>query len=184
MEVRDPHRQRRSLAIACVVAAVLQLALAPQISLFGGAFNFMLVFALCMSLGNEIGAAVLIGFFSGLFYDMTSAAPVGLMSLLLTIGCFSLATVSRGISSNVSTESMRLISAAILVINVLNGLVLFFMGVEGGFISAVFVHGLASTALDILASIPFLVLVGASEPKKGFTARTKGTRFKNYKSLK
>lgn len=184
MEVRDPHRQRRSLVIACVVAAVLQLALAPQISLFGGAFNFMLVFALCMSLGNEVGTAVLIGFFSGLFYDMTSAAPVGLMSLLLTIGCFSLATVSRGISSNVSTDSMRLIAVAILAINVINGVALLLMGVEGGFVSAVLVHGLASTVLDVLASLPFLVLVGASEPKKGFTARAKGTRFKNYKSLK
>lgn len=184
MEVRDPHRQRRSLAIACAVAAALQLALAPQISLFGGAFNFMLVFALCMSLGIEIGTAVLIGFFSGLFYDMTSAAPVGLMSLLLTIGCFLLATVSRGISSNVTTDSMRLIAAAILAINVANGVVLLLMGVEGGFVSAVLVHGLASTVLDVLASLPFLVLVGASEPKKGFSARAKGTRFKNYKSLK
>ena len=176
MEVRDPHRQRRSLAIACAVAAVLQLALAPQISLFGGAFN--------LSMGNEIGSAVLIGFFSGLFYDMTSAAPVGLMSLLLTIGCFSLATVSRGVSGNVSTDSMRLIAAAILAINVVNGVVLFFMGVEGGFVSAVLVHGLACTVLDTIAALPFLVLVGASEPKKGFSARTKGTRFKNYKSLK
>ena len=184
MEVRDPHRQRRSLAIACAVAAVLQLALAPQISLFGGAFNFMLVFALCMSMGNEIGSAVLIGFFSGLFYDMTSAAPVGLMSLLLTIGCFSLATVSRGVSGNVSTDSMRLIAAAILAINVVNGVVLFFMDVEGGFVSAVLVHGLACTVLDTIAALPFLVLVGASEPKKGFSVRTKGTRFKNYKSLK
>ena len=180
MEVRDPHRQRRSLAIACAVAAVLQLALAPQISLFGGAFNFMLVFALCMSMGNEIGSA----FFSGLFYDMTSAAPVGLMSLLLTIGCFSLATVSHGVSGNVSTDTMRLIAVAILAINVVNGVVLFFMGVEGGFVSAVLVHGLASTVLDTIAALPFLVLVGASEPKKGFSARTKGTRFKNYKSLK
>jgi len=184
LEVRDPHRQRRSLAIACAVAAVLQLALAPQFSLFGGAFNFMLVFALCMSMGNEIGSAVLIGFFSGLFYDMTSAAPVGLMSLLLTIGCFSLATVSRGVSGNVSTDTMRLIAVAILAINVVNGVVLFFMGVEGGFVSAVLVHGLACTVLDTIAALPFLVLVGASEPKKGFSARTKGTRFKNYKSLK
>lgn len=184
MEVRDPHRQRRSLAIACAVAAVLQLALAPQISVFGGAINFMLVFALCMSLGNEIGSAVLIGFFSGLFYDMTSAAPVGLMSLLLTVGCFSLATVSRGIAGNMSAESIRLLAAAVLVVNVVNGAVLFFMGIEGGFVSAVFVHGLASAVLDIAVSLPFLMLVGASEPKKGFSAKPKGTRFKNYKSLK
>ena len=38
--------KRGFVAVAAVVAAVLQVALAPQISILGGRFNFMLAFAL------------------------------------------------------------------------------------------------------------------------------------------
>ena len=68
--------------ILAVVAAVLQVALAPQISILGGRFNFMLAFALAIALRGDGAQAVYAGFFSGLFYDLTATVPIGLMALL------------------------------------------------------------------------------------------------------
>ena len=79
--------------ILAVVAAVLQVALAPQISILGGRFNFMLAFALAIALRGDGAQAVYAGFFSGLFYDLTATVPVGLMALLTMLASFALSSI-------------------------------------------------------------------------------------------
>lgn len=184
MEVRDPARARRTVLVVCAVAAVLQLAIAPQVSLFGGRFNFMVVLALTMALACDIRSAVLAGFFAGLFFDFTSSVPVGLMSLLLTLACFFLSMVSHGMGGGFSSNTLRLVGVAAFGVNLAYGFALFLLGIESSLVSALLVHGVASSVLDILAAIPFLVFGSSTESKKGFTARSKGKRFKPYNCLK
>lgn len=184
MEVRDPARARRMVVVVCLVAAVLQLALAPQLSLFGGRFNFMVVLALTMAPACDIKSAVLAGFFSGLFFDLTATVPVGLMPLLLTVACFVLSMISHGMGGGFSATSMRMVGVAMLLVNLAYGFALFLLGLESSLLYALLVHGLASSVLDILAAVPFLMFGSSTESKKGFTARSKGTRYKSYTSLK
>ena len=82
-----PSRGRLSgIVVACIL---LHLALAPQIHLFGGAFNFMLVLTVSLAISLDSRTMVYVGFFSGLLYDLTTTGPVGLMSLLLAlVGCY------------------------------------------------------------------------------------------------
>ena len=78
-----PSRGRLSgIVVACIL---LHLALAPQIHLFGGAFNFMLVLTVSLAISLDSRTMVYVGFFSGLLYDLTTTGPVGLMSLLLAL---------------------------------------------------------------------------------------------------
>ena len=68
-----PSRGRLSgIAVACIL---LHLALAPQIHLFGGAFNFMLVLTVSLAISLDSRTMVYIGFFSGLLYDLTTTGP-------------------------------------------------------------------------------------------------------------
>ena len=184
MDVRDPIRARKALIFVCAVAVTLQLAIAPQVSLFGGRFNFMVVLALVMAPSCDIRSAVLTGFFAGLFFDLTSPVPVGLMSLVLTIACFGLSMSSHGIGGGLSAASLRLAFGSILLVDLAYGLALYFLGVEGSILYALAVHGLASSVLDALAAVPFLMFGSGTDSNRGFTARSKGTRYKSYKSLR
>ena len=75
----------RVLAIAAAVYAVFQVGFAPQVSLLGGTFNFMVAFALVIGPGLGAHRGVIAAFLCGLFYDLTSPVPVGLMALILSI---------------------------------------------------------------------------------------------------
>lgn len=83
-----------------------------------------------------------------------------------------------------SSNTLRLVGVAAFGVNLAYGFALYLLGIESSLVSALLVHGVASSVLDILAAIPFLVFGSSTESKKGFTARSKGTRFKSYISLK
>ena len=166
------------IALTAVVAALLQLAIAPQISLFGGAINFMVVLACSLSLSGEPDTAVCVGFFSGLFYDLTSSAPVGLMALLLTLASYVAANASFGMTPGFNVESLRMAGAYILAVNIVYGLALFLLGSETSLLYAVGVHGLVSALLEILVCVPFLVFVGSRTQSGVFSGR--GSARKSY----
>lgn len=189
MEVRDPGRARRTIIIAALVAAALQVALAPQLAILGGRINFMLAFAGAVALGGDSSAAVYAGFFGGLFYDLTAAVPVGLMALIMTIGSFLLAAAAGGAGGGLSSRSMQFVFCYALGACLLNGLVLFFMGSEGSILIALFGHGLVSAVLTTIASACFLFFLGRSEGSgPGFSARghkgARRARGSRYKGLR
>lgn len=161
----------RALVITFIVAAVLELALAPQISLWGGAINFMVVAALALSVCVEPGTAGCIGFISGLFFDLTSSTPVGLMSLLLTLAAYLASSASQGITPGFNLESMRVTAVAVLAVNLTDGLALYLMGSESSLLYALGVHALVSTVLDVLVLVPFLAALGTTVQSSGFSAR-------------
>ena len=161
----------RALVVTIAVAAVLQLALAPQIGLFGGTFNFMVVAALVLSVCVEPGTAVYLGFFLGLFYDLTSAVPVGLMSLLLTIASYAASSATQGVMPGLNLGSMRAVALSIVAVNLANGLALCLIGTESSLLYSLGVHALASSVLDLVAAVPFLAAVASTVQMRGFSAR-------------
>lgn len=178
MQIRETGRSTSSIAIMCVVAAVCQVALSPQISILGGSINFMLVLSCVLSLSSDAPSAVYIGFFSGLFFDLTSAAPIGLMSLLLTVSSFLLAGSSRGALGGLTPDSLRLVVGTMFVVNLVYGLCLFFMGVQSDLLWALLGHGISSTVLDAIVSALFLMFNPSSAPTRSFSARGRGSRYK------
>ena len=178
MQLRESGRTNRPMWIMVAVAAVLQVALAPQISIAGGTVNFMVVLTVVLALSSDAGSAVMIGFFSGLFYDLTSAAPIGLMTLILTVAGFAVASGARGGLGSLSSDSIRFAAIAILAVNLVNGIALLIMGVEGDVLWALLGHGASSTVLDALVAAIFLALGGSSGPQRGFTVRPRTSKYK------
>lgn len=178
MPLRESARTAQSIWVAAIVAAVLQVALSPQVSIAGGTFNFMMVLAFSLSLTAEPGTAAIIGFASGLFFDMTSAAPVGLMALILCFVSFVVASSAHGALGGLTRESIRLVVVALLAANLIYGFCLFLLGVQSSLLWALLGHGISSTVLDVLASLAFMALLGGSGAQRGFTARSKSSRYK------
>ena len=184
---------RRIVFVLAAVACVLQVALAPQISILGGRFNFMLAFSIAVALKGDASQAVIAGFFSGLFYDLTAAVPVGLMALLLTVSSFVLSFMGGAGTSGFSATSLRLSAAAAVAVCLVNGIALVILGSEGGLLVALGT-GIVTGVLSAVASIPFLMASGqapslagsrGSRPAfSGFSAHAsrKGSRFKRSSS--
>lgn len=175
MQLHETVRSTRSLKILAVVAVVLQLALAPQISIAQGTVNFMAVLAIVLSLTVEVRTSVIIGFLCGLLFDFTSTAPAGLLTLILTVACFVVSSSSRGAMGGISTDSVRLCGVAFLTVNLVYGLCLFVMGLQTSLLWALLGHGISSTVLDNLVAAAFLAVMGPVGGSRGFTAKTRGS---------
>lgn len=165
-----------ALAAPAVVAALLQLALTPQVQILGGTINFMVVFAVAAALCSDARTAVFAGFFAGLFFDLTSTAPVGLMALLLTIASYVVANASFGMTPGANADSLRIAGVAILAVNLVNGLALLALGTETSLFQALVGHGLSSSVLEALAVVPFLAVMGPNAQTGVFSGRAAGRR--------
>ena len=83
MDLHEQGAGSRAFAIAAIACVLLQAGLAPQISIAGGRVNFMIILVCLSVFSGDPTRAVICGFCSGLFYDLSAAVPVGVMSLLL-----------------------------------------------------------------------------------------------------
>ncbi|MBE6469481.1 MAG: hypothetical protein E7001_05935 [Coriobacteriaceae bacterium] len=168
----------RRLAPA-LIALLLQVGLAPQVSILGGRFNFLVAFACATAPGLAPGRAAGLGFACGLAFDLTASTPVGLTSLLLSVACFVLSTSTQGMGLGLSAAGARLTGAGIVAVELASGIGLLLMGVEGDVIRALLVHGVASSALTVLASLAFLRFAPTGDAGRGFSARSRtGNRYK------
>lgn len=178
---RSSSQSQQVVIVLAVIAGVLQVALAPQFSILGGRFNFMLAFALATALKGDSLQAVFAGFFAGLFYDLTTTVPVGLMTLLTLVGSFVLAGIGGAGTSGFSSASLRLVGMAALAVCLLNGIALVILGVEGDILFSLG-HAIMTAVLTTVATIPFL-MASSSAPSLGGGGMSRplhgGTRFKS-----
>lgn len=182
MDLHESSRSQTSLAAVTVVAILLQAALAPQISLFGGTINFMLILAAVYAFSGNASRAVLAGFLCGLFYDLTASVPVGLMTLLLTIGSFVLANSSAAAIGASSQNTYRLVAVFCFAVCMVYGVALVIMGIQSDLVNSLLGHGLSTAILSALVSVPFFLASGTSDSsRRGFSAKSKGSRFKGIR---
>lgn len=179
LDVKDRGRSMRLTIAIAAACAVLQVGIAPQISLFGGTVNFMIVFAAVAALTTEPSQAVVCGFLAGLFYDLTSSAPVGLMALLLTAGTFAFNQAMANQAGGFSSVTVRMCGFFALAVCALNGLALLLMGEQTSIFWALVGHGLSSAVLTGIVAVPFLMFGAPAAQSMGLSGRGRGTRYKS-----
>lgn len=177
----NPSSSNSRFIAPVVISLVLQVALASHISILGGTFNLAVALACALALALTPGQAALAGFALGLFFDLTNAVPVGLMSFLLTIAAFALAGASGGHALGFTSDGIRLTAAAVLVVCLAYGFASFLLGVDTSFVSSVFGHGLATGILSVIASLPLLACFGSGDAGRGFSAARHGSRYKGLR---
>ena len=127
MQLKDTGKTRSAIVALCIAAVALQIGFAPQIEVMGGRINFMLILACIFILGGDTHRATIAGFFCGIAYDLTASVPVGLMSLILTVTCFISSGMFRGVQIGLNPNALRCTAIVMFVVNVLYGLLLFFI---------------------------------------------------------
>ena len=160
MQVTDRNARRRITVILAVVCCVLQLALAPNVGIGNGRINFMLVLAACIALtqGGERGVAA--GFLSGLFFDLTSAGPVGLMALLLTAASLAMGMNERNRMTEDPGFAVRAYFIADAAVCLGYALAMLLVGQAGSIMDALFLRAVPTFLLNLLAFAPFVLLLG------------------------
>ena len=95
MQIADKSHDTKGMVALAGICAVLQLALSPNFAIGNGHPNFALVFCACIALSRGGAQGVVAGFVAGLFFDLSSTGPIGLMALLLTIAAYVLGSEQR-----------------------------------------------------------------------------------------
>lgn len=150
MQVRDANVRRRGLVLAAVITGFLQLAVAPNISLFSGHANFCLAFAayVALSIGGPTG--VVCGFLAGLFFDFSATTPIGLMAFELCLMSYLLGVERRNRLVDGLGNAVRLFALAAAVVELLYFSVMLIVDGSDGFAWMIAGACVPSIALDIL----------------------------------
>lgn len=151
MIVNDTGKARRTAIVLAVVLGILQLSIVPCVGILGGRANLALVFVAAACLGGETSWAPLLGFFSGLFYDLAGSGPIGLMALLLTLTGFALALAGRSRVADDPMASVVLFVPVAIVVEALYAIVLLVFGQAESFVDVVFMRALPGAVLDCLS---------------------------------
>ncbi|MGI6229482.1 MAG: rod shape-determining protein MreD [Tractidigestivibacter sp.] len=155
MQIADKNKSRHDIIALAIICGVLQLALAPNIALGNGRANFALIFTCCIALLVGGKPAVLSGFFAGLFFDLSTTGPVGLMAGILSVVGYFMGSEGRNRIVGDAGASVLEVSVYTLIVSVVYHLFMLVVGDASSLLDVLFLRSLPTAALTILFFLPF-----------------------------
>jgi len=113
---------------ALFVAAVLQAALAPYVSIGQVVPNFLLLVVVTIALVEGPGAGAAVGFSAGLIFDLLGSGPVGPMLLVLTLTGYFTGLMHENMFAEGWLLPLTVLAIATLSAEVAYGLILILLG--------------------------------------------------------
>ena len=159
MQVADRNRSHRTIVVLAVVCAVLELALAPNVALGLGRINFALVFAGCMAFSFGGRTGVISGFAAGLFFDLCTTGPIGLMALLCTVSAYLLGAEVRNKIATEPGHTVVEFAIATVIVSLLYHLMMLVMGDGSSIFDALFLRTVPTALLTVIAYLPFMLVL-------------------------
>lgn len=159
------------MVASALIAVVLQLVVAPLITIFGVVPNFILVLVIINAMHNSPLRSTIMGFILGLVLDLCSLGPIGAMALVLTILAYATSSLNkRGLSGETFIDALILLAAVVLgefLVSVIYAVV----GVGPEFLLLLVQRVLPAIVYDALVGFIFLLIyskvVGNKHSGKG-----------------
>lgn len=120
-------------AVAVICAALLQVGLAPYITIGGTAPNFLMLVVITVALVTGPYEGALTGSAAGLAYDLIGTVAVGPMALVLTIAGYVAGVLHETIFAESWLLPLTVLGASVLISEMLYGFILRLVGFEIGF---------------------------------------------------
>ncbi|KUH58447.1 rod shape-determining protein MreD [Tractidigestivibacter scatoligenes] len=155
MQVADKNRDRRGTLILAIVCAVCQLALAPNIGIGNGRANFALIFTACVAFNVGGKRGVLAGFFAGLFFDLSTTGPVGLMAGCCAAAAYLMGQEGRNRMAGEFGATVAEFSVATLVVSLIYHFAMLVVGQSSSLLDVLVLRTLPTALLTIIAFLPF-----------------------------
>lgn len=127
-------QERLAPAIGALVAIVLQILLAPHIALFGAVPNFIVAYAVAMAIARPSSYGCVMPFVLGLFYDLFTGSPVGIMALSLMACTVLVARLFSAMDNDTLFMPLVVMAAGVFLVDFLYGLFLVLFGYPAGFV--------------------------------------------------
>ncbi len=163
MIVNDQNQRTRRLVILCIVCFVLQLALAPFLALGGGHVNFCLICAFVAAFMGGGSDPLWVAFISGIFYDLTSTTPVGLMALLLLLAAFVMNTADRDRLVDEPVRCLRDGAVMVLAVELVYQLAVLVVSPGAPLLDVLFLRWLPASLLDWICLVPFVLVLSRTK---------------------
>ena len=142
-------------AAAILVAALLQVGLAPYIGIGGVVPNILQLVVVTLALVEGPAEGAVAGFAAGLLFDLAGAGPVGPMVLVLTVTGYMAGLLHENMFAEGWLLPLTVLAIASLASAVAYGLLLDILGVGGPFLTTFFLKMLPEALYD--AALALLV---------------------------
>lgn len=159
MDLREPHLGVSILS--AVIAVVLQLTVAPAITLFSVVPNFILVAAVITAMRNSPVRSTLIGFFLGLVFDLCSLGPFGAMTLVLTIISYAVSSLNKGTFTGGVLVDVIILIAAVITGELLTSVIYAVAGANPQFLLSLLLLVLPAIVYDTIIGIILMLIFNA-----------------------
>ena len=183
MRVKDSHKDRRGHILLAVSCFLLQVMLSPNVEMGNGHINFAVVYAGVYALMVGGRPSVVVGFITGLLFDLLSTSPVGLMAGILTVFSFALGKEERNRFSDGFVSSLSSCGLGSLLVVLVYQLAMILTGDAVSVIDLVMQRVLPTYAMTFVAFLPFAYIqVRTASGKRGRHAMGKsaGLRENHY----
>lgn len=151
--------QRATIAIAAVVAVLLQVFLAPHLAIGYALPNFLVILCIVVAIRNPRFYSYLLPFILGLVFDVVSGGPIGAMAFSLT--AFSAGAAWFYERANNDTVFMAVFNLAVglLLIELCYGVFLLIFGYGSNPLEALWFRILPCFLYDLVLSVILFLIV-------------------------
>ncbi|MDR1358910.1 MAG: rod shape-determining protein MreD [Coriobacteriales bacterium] len=147
--------------VSAVIALVLQLVLAPVITLFGVVPNFVLVVVIITAMHNGPVRSLVMGFALGLVLDFCSLGPLGALALVLTILAYAVSSLNKGVFTGGIVVDMIILLAALIAGEFLISVIYAIVGANPEFLLSLVQRVLPAIAYDAIIGLILMLIYNA-----------------------
>lgn len=159
MDTQQPHIA--TLIVSALVGIILQLVLAPVITLFGVVPNFVMITVIITAVNNGPVRSTLFGFILGLVFDFCSLGPVGSMTLVLTILGYGVSSLNKGSFTGGIVVDMIVLLVAVALGEFLVSVVYAIVGANQEFLLSLIQRVLPAIVYDAVLGFVLLLIYRA-----------------------
>ena len=162
-----------STVIGVVITLLLQIIVAPNIAINDVVPNFALLFTVITAIRYGSVQASTVGFILGLFYDLISQGPLGVMSLVLAILGYSAGSLNKSMLSGSLLIQMFIVLVAAFFGELLHSVILAVIGYDSNFPMSLLMRVFPGTIYDSVFGLIILpIMASGSNPRKRRTGET------------
>ena len=146
-------RERVSVLVGVILAILMQIVLAPSITLLFATPNFMLVFCVIMAISIHSNVCIVAGFVLGLCYNLIGTGHLGLMAVCLLLISFVLVAVVSVIEGNHPIVAIPTMLISFVLVEMLYALLCIITGTHMSFFDACVYSALPNVLYDMVVAL-------------------------------
>lgn len=147
--------EKWQIAIGATVAVILQIVIAPNISILTAMPNFILCYVIVVAVGNARNAGYIMPFVCGLIYDLIGNGPIGSMAFVCVAITLAASLAFQAFDNETLFIPVMIVLICCFVGNLAYGLLMIACGMDVSLLDALLYIclpcGLYDTVLSLIA---------------------------------